>query len=236
MKPTDVLGGGRIELYCADCLDVMRDMPDGCVDAVVTDPPYGIGENSNKNASRRQLAKPRDYGNYQWDEKLSLKHITELLRIGQECVIFGGNFYANWLPASSSWIVWDKDNTGDFADCELAWTSHKKAVRKFAWRWNGFIKQQPEKRFHPTQKPLALMRWTVEHYTDDNATVLDPFAGSGTTGVACVQTGRRFIGVEIDPGYYEIAKTRILNALAQPMLLIDNQEPKNEDTSQESLL
>jgi DNA modification methylase len=106
-------------------------------------------------------------------------------------------------------------NSGDFADCELAWTSHKKAVRKFAYMWNGMIKQKPEERYHPTQKPLALMLWVLENYTNEGNTIFDPFMGSGTTGVACVQTGRNFIGCEIDPGYFEIAKKRIEAAQLQ---------------------
>jgi len=207
-----------IELHCGDCLAIMRTMPENSVDAVITDPPYGIGESGRKNMSRESLAKPRDYGDYQWDKKLSRVYIDHLLRIGKHVVLFGGNYYANWLPASSSWVVWDKCTANDFADCELAWTSHKKAVRKFVWRWSGFIKQRPEERYHPTQKPLALMCWLLENYTQPSDTILDPFMGSGTTGVACVKTGRSFIGIEIDQGYFEIAQRRIAEAQLQPRL------------------
>ena len=207
-----------VKLYLGDCLDVLKTLPEGSVDAVITDPPYGIGESGAKNNTRKNLAAVRDYGNAAWDRKVSREYIDALLWQAPYVVIFGGNFYANWLPASSSWIVWDKDNTGDFADCELAWTSHERAVRKFTWRWNGFIKQAPEERFHLTQKPVALMRWVVENYTPGGATVLDPFMGSGTTGVACMQTGRNFIGCEIEPKYYEIAKARIEKARASIQL------------------
>jgi len=188
------------------------------IDAVITDPPYGIGEDWRRNNTRSNLAAVKNYGNYEWDKKLPKEYIDAILGMGKNQVVFGGNFYANWLPPSSSWIVWDKDNTGDFADCEPAWTSHKKAVRKFTWRWNGFIKQRPEKRFHPTQKPLALMEWVVQNYTSPSATVLDPFMGSGTTGVACVKTGRDFIGIEIDKAYFEIAQKRIEEAQLQMRL------------------
>jgi DNA modification methylase len=207
---------GTVTLYRGDALQVMRGLTG--VGAVVTDPPYGIGESGKKNATREKLAKPRDYGDYRWDDKLDRAYIDAILSMAPHVVLFGGNYYADWLPASSSWIVWDKDNSGDFADCELAWTSHDKAVRKFTWRWNGFIRQQPEARFHPTQKPLALMRWIVEHYTPKCVTVLDPFMGSGTTGVACVESGRRFIGIDDDPYSFAIAKRRIIEALAQPRL------------------
>ncbi len=209
-----------VTLYCGDCLEILPTLAAGSVDAVITDPPYGIGENGKKNASRQQLAKPRDYGDYFWDKKIDQGCLQEIVRVSHEQVIFGGNFYADKLPPSSSWIVWDKLNSGDFADCELAWTSHKKAVRKFAYMWNGFIKQRPEQRYHPTQKPLALMVWVLENYTNPDDLILDPFMGSGTTGVACVQTGRRFIGIEIDPNYYAIAEKRIKEAQMQIRMAI----------------
>jgi len=196
-------------IVVGDCLDVMRQMPDGCVGAVITDPPYGIGESGRKNKTRKQLAKPTDYGDYQWDAKLGREYIDAILGIAEDIVIFGGNYYADWLPASSSWIVWDKLNTGDFADCELAWTSHKKAVRKFSWRWNGFIKQQPEQRLHPTQKPLALMEWVVSNYTHEHAVIFDPFMGSGTTAVAAKKLGRHYFGCDISEEYVKMARERV---------------------------
>lgn len=216
MNPT--WQAGDVQLYLGDCLEVLPTLEAGSVDAVITDPPYGIGESGKRNVTRQNLAPVRDYGNYGWDEKWTRVHIDMLVKASRQQVIFGGNYYADWLPPSSSWIVWDKDNTGDFADCELAWTSHKKAIRKFTWRWNGFIKEKPEQRFHPTQKPLALMQWIVENYTELNDLIADPAMGSGTTGVACIKTGRRFIGIEIDEGYFEIAKQRIMEAQMQPRL------------------
>jgi DNA modification methylase len=213
----EILAEG-IEIYQSDCLEVMKGMADKSVDAVITDPPYGIGQDRKKVMAREQMAKPIDYGEFSWDyEPATAEQIDELIRVSKEQVIFGGNYFV--LPPSSSWIVWDKLNTGDFADCELAWTSHNKAVRKFTYVWNGMIKQKPEKRYHPTQKPLALMLWVLENYTNPGDTILDPFMGSGTTGVACFQTGRNFIGIEIDKDYYKIARQRIKEALMQPRLL-----------------
>lgn len=208
-----------VTLYQGDCLPRMAMIPNGYVDVEVTDVPYGIGENSRKNATRKQLAEPRDYGEYAWDnQRLDRKYFSEMLRVSRNQVIFGGIYYTDFLYPSSSWVVWDKLNSGDFADCELAWTSHKRAVRKFSWMWNGFIKQQPEERFHPTQKPLALMKWILENYTELGNVVLDSFMGSGTTGVAAVLTGRHFIGCEINPDYYSIAEKRIHDAqLQMPM-------------------
>jgi len=208
----------EVTLYHGDCLDIMPTLAG--IDVVVTDPPYGIGENNRKNLSREKLASPIDYGDFDWDEPIDERHIEAMLKVSHDQVIFGGNYYADKLPASSSWIVWDKVNSGDFADCELAWTSHKRAVRKFTYMWNGMIKQKPEKRYHPTQKPLALMKWVIENYTKPGDTVLDCFMGAGTTGVACVQTGRNFIGIEIDEGYFNIANKRIAQAQRQIVMPI----------------
>lgn len=206
------------QLFNMDCLEYMRGMDAGSVDAVVCDPPYGIGESSVKNSTRSKMVSVKNYGAYSWDTKLGKEYIDAILKIGTHQIIFGGNYYADWLPASSSWIVWDKLNSGDFADCELAWTSHKRAVRKFAYMWNGCFKQHPEERFHPTQKPLSLLHWVISNYTQPGDTVFDPFMGSGTTGVACMQLGRNFLGCEIDERYFKIAQCRISQAAAQIIL------------------
>jgi len=199
----------------------MKSMPDKSVDAVITDPPYGIKENNKKNLSRGNLASPIEYGEFEWDmEPATQEQIEECRRVSINQVFFGGNYFV--LPLSPSWIVWDKLNgENDFADCELAWTSYKRAVRKFTYMWQGMIKQKPEKRFHPTQKPLSLMLWVIENYTNYNDTIFDPFMGSGTTGVACVQLGRNFIGCEIDEGYFNIAKKRIEQAQQQMIMELE---------------
>jgi DNA modification methylase len=199
----------------------MRDIPDGSIDVIVTDVPYGIGENSKRVASRGQLARPIDYGDFEWDkERLPREHFDEMRRVSKHQVVFGGNYYTDYLPPTPSWIVWDKLNSGDFADCEMAWTSHKRAARMFRYMWNGMIKQKPEKRFHPTQKPLDLMIWVVDKYTDEGNTVADFFMGSGTAGVACVKLNRNFIGIEISEQYFNIAKKRIEEAQMQQSLFV----------------
>ena len=214
-----------IKLILGDCLEIMRGMPDASVDAVITDPPYGIGESSDKIASRNVFRKgksnaraaQKNYGVFNWDnERLSQTHFQIMRRVSKHQIIFGGNYYTDYLTPSASWIVWDKLNgTNDFADCEMAWTSHKKAARMFRYMWNGMLKQKPEQRFHPTQKPLDLMLWIIERYTDEGDTILDCFMGSGTTGVACARLNRNFIGIEINPQYFEIAQRRIAEAQAQ---------------------
>jgi DNA modification methylase len=131
-------------------------------------------------------------------------------------IFWGGNYYG--LPASQCWLVWDKKVNGNFADCELAWTNMKKPVRKFEWMWNGMLRQGGEQRNgHPTQKPEALMKWCIDQADNPNI-ILDPFMGSGTTGVAAVQMGRKFIGIEREPKYFDIACERINNAQRQTSL------------------
>jgi DNA modification methylase len=201
-----------------DCLEVLKTLPDGSVDAVVTDPPYGIGEARNNNASRSKLAIAKDYGCSSWDDERPPRIVfDEIRRVSLEQAIWGGNYFADMLPPSPSWISWDKDNGGsDFADVELAWTSHRRAARRVRWRWAGMLQEHggrwKEQRYHPTQKPVGLMVWVLENYTGLGTTILDPFMGSGTTGVACMKTGRNFIGIEIDEGYCEIARRRISEA------------------------
>ena len=210
---------GSVRLYCADCIDILPLIPDKSIDAVVTDPPYGIGEARNDNASRTNLAAARDYGIEAWDDTPpDPQFFDHMRRCSRHQVVFGGNHLASWLGSSPSWIVWDKDNGGnDFADCELAWTSHKKAVRKIVHRWNGMLTEpgvEKDQRTHPTQKPLRVMSWIVENYTESHDLICDPFMGSGTTGVACVRLGRQFIGVERERKYFDIAVRRIKEAFA----------------------
>jgi DNA modification methylase len=149
---------------------------------------------------------------------------------GKLCVVFGGNFFADVLPRSTHWIVWDKLNTmPTFGDCELAWTnSPRKSVRKITVEYNGLIGKE-ESRQHPTQKPLKLLCKVLEEYTKESQSVMDPFMGSGTTGVACAKLGRKFIGIELEPNYFEIAVKRIDDAYRQPRLFKDEPiKPKQE--------
>ncbi len=188
----------------------------GTVDAVVTDPPYGIGEAAGKNKSRGKLAVAKDFGNDSWDnEPVSDVLITAVREAGKWACIFGGNYYA--LPATSCWLVWDKENgSSDFADCELAWTNFPKAVRRIRYMWNGMLRANGEARGdHPTQKPIGVMEWAISHIPEPNRLILDPFMGSGTTGVACINLDREFIGIEREPKYFDIACRRIDDAQRQ---------------------
>ena len=215
---------GTATLYLGDCLQIMPTL--GRVDAVVTDPPYGIGEAAGKNASRGVLAKARDYGVESWDDATADEAVDFARTISRYQIIFGGNYYD--LPPTSCWLIWDKVNgDSDFADCEMAWTNLNKATRRIVWMWNGMLRKNGEVRgYHPTQKPVGVMEWCLEKVPDAQ-TILDPFMGSGTTGVACAKLGRKFIGIELEPHYFDIACKRIEQAYAQPDLFIE-QPPKPE--------
>ncbi len=189
------------------------------VDALVTDPPYGINENNIKNLSRENKAKSIDYGNFNWDKTLiDQKIINKLLAISKYQIIFGGNYY--FLPPTSCWLVWDKQNgNNDFADCELAWTNLNKAVRRIYWRWNGMIRRGNDVRVHPTQKPVGVIKWCIEKLPFETQTIFDPFMGSGTTGVAAHQMNKKFIGVEPNEKYFNFSCERIFDAQKQKDLL-----------------
>lgn len=207
-----------VTLHLGDCREILPTL--GKVDAVVTDPPYGIGENDKKVASRGKLAQPKDYGAFSWDAKpIDAAVVSTLLGCSRHQIIFGGNYFE--LPPTSCWLVWDKQNgENDFADCELAWTNLPKAVRRIYWRWNGMIRKGSDERVHPTQKPLGVMRWCLEQLPVADKVICDPFMGSGTTGVACVREGKRFIGIEREPAYFDAAIKRIREALQTPDMFV----------------
>jgi len=214
-----------ITIYHGDCRAVLpRIAPprtgSASFDLLLTDPPYGIkmaksgrvGTSASTGFSGKtgKMVEVRDYGASAWDDKTADEGVAVARGLCRHQIIFGGNFYD--LPPSSCWLVWDKDNTGDFADCELAWTNLKKAVRKLTYRWNGML-QEPGVprtiRVHPTQKPEAVIRWALMQAPADVKTVLDPFMGSGTTLVAVKRLGRRAVGIEVEEKYCEIAAERL---------------------------
>ena len=180
---------------------------------IITDPPYGINIASNGVIGGDNLGKAKDYGLCEWDKSIpSKEYFDEMKRISKNQVIFGGNYMIKFLEPSSCWIVWDKDNTGNFADCELAWTSFNTAIRKFKHRWNGMLQEQmnwKEKRLHPTQKPVPLGRWILDNYAQEGDKIFDPFTGSGSFIVACKQKGFEYVGCEINKDYVDIANERL---------------------------
>lgn len=200
-----------ITIYNAKCEQVLPFLEP--VDLLLTDPPYGIGEAAGKNKSRGCLATSKDFGDEAWDNLPPPQWLLlQAMALSQWQIVFGGNYYG--LPASSCWLVWDKDNgQTDFADCELAWTNLSKAVRRLRYRWQGMLQEhmgdKKEHRLHPTQKPLAVMQWALSHAPQEIATVLDPFMGVGTTLVAAKLAGLRAIGIEQSTKYCEAAVERL---------------------------
>lgn len=223
---------GRATLYLGDCRDILPTLPK--VDAVVTDPPYGIGaDKAAKSAAEQRKAaeaKPlgqrtkagrgwADYGDTDWDDVRPPAECFDLIRAAAPAqIIWGGNYFTDLLPPTMRWLVWDKGQR-DFslADCEFAWSSEQKAARIFTYARALALQ---DGKTHPTQKPIALMKWCIDFFPKAES-ILDPFMGSGTTGVAAVQMGRDFIGIEREPKYFDIACKRIDQAQRQGDLFIE---------------
>jgi DNA modification methylase len=214
---------GDATLYQADCAALLPML--GRFDAVITDPPYGIGQDGG--AQRTRGSKRTNGEKLGWDSCRPEKPIFDLLEAAAEVRIYwGGNYFADYLPATMGWLYWEKRMGGDFADGELAWTSQHRALRQFS----HFKKNKGDE--HPTQKPVELMRWCIEICKNEPKTIADPFMGSGTTGVAAVQMGRKFTGIERDPAYFAIACKRIEQAYAQGQLFT----PERAEQVQEALV
>ncbi len=200
------------KIYCGDCLEVMKGFPDNSFDLVLTDPPYGrkITRKDNQFGSASHLSY-KSTGE-SWDDKPPPPEtFDEMFRISKTQIIFGGNHFR--LPISEKWLVWDKTGQfnfdNPFSACELAWTNHKGVIDKYTHIQQGFVNDTSDRRCHPTQKPSELFAEIIKDFTEEGDTILDPFFGSGTTGVACVRMGRKFVGIEISPEYCKIAEKRI---------------------------
>jgi DNA modification methylase len=215
---------GDCTLYHGDCREILPTL--GKMDAVVTDPPYGIGEDGGK--FRGRLGQNiRVHQKLNWDSHRPSKDIFDfILQMSDHQIIWGGNYFADMLPPSKGWLYWQKLMGGDFSDGELAWTNRDKALREFTCCPKG------KGGDHPTQKPIQLMQWCL-NFLPKAETILDPFMGSGTTGVACVNLNRKFIGIELEQSYFDIACRRIEQAYKQPRLF---DEPKPEQPKQEAMI
>ena len=204
----------KSEVFNMDCLEYMKTLPDNCFDLCIADPPYGIGESRKKNNSRGKLAKAKSYTVKGWDdEALDVSFFNEILRVSKHAIIWGSNHFISKLPYDSScWIVWDKENgENDFADCELAWTNFKTAVRRFKFRWQGMLQgnmKNKEEIIHPTQKPVALYSWLLKNYGKEGDKIFDPFLGSGSSRIAAYKMGFDFVVCEIDEEYFRLSEER----------------------------
>ena len=205
----------QVTLYCADCAVVLPNLLEH--DLLLTDPPYGIGESNEKNLSRDRIRGPRrlsclrDYGHFDWDQRpIEQWLIDQAIAKCKRAIVFGGNYYV--LGPAKCWLIWDKENSGDFSPVELAWTNLDHSHRLVRHMWNGMLRKNGESRFHPTQKPLGVMSWAIG--TAGNVfDVLDPFAGSGTTLLAAKLKGLKATGIEREERYCELICERLNQAV-----------------------
>jgi site-specific DNA-methyltransferase (adenine-specific) len=219
-----------VTLYLGDCREILPTL--GHVDAVVTDPPYGISYVPRKKNvfgnSRDTEASYHSDGIIAGDDKSF--DPAPFLALARDAIFWGANYYADRLPTVASWIIWDKmggnakhHGTKTFADCELAWCSDGKPARIHQQIWSGLVRQGEEAsipRRHPNEKPIELLMMCVARFPEA-ATVCDPFMGSGTTGVASIRLDRKFIGIEIEPAYFDVACKRIDAAARQGNLFTE---------------
>jgi site-specific DNA-methyltransferase (adenine-specific) len=243
----------KIELHNVDCLPFMKQFEDNHFDLAIVDPPYGIGEDGRKSKGRTTrkdgtirsgidkrngatiYRKTADYSEKKWDENAPNKeYFNELIRASKNQIIWGANHFIENIPNanSSGWIVWNKVNgNSDFSDCELAWTSFNKGVRKLDFMWNGMLqgsnsnglisegnKAKCEKRIHPTQKPVKLYEWLLMNYAKEGDIILDTHLGSGSHALACDALGFDLTACELDKEYFDAASKRIELARRQQKL------------------
>ena len=201
-----------IQLMQGDCLELMRDIPDKSIDLVLTDLPYG--KKSDKGTNGFGASMNRRYCD-NWDASRPPKEcFDEMQRISKNMIVFGANYFSDMLPPSNHWIFWDKKGDiqfkNPFSDGEFIYTTFNKPARRIVFKQQGFITDSKDRRYHPTQKPTELLETLIQEYTKPGDTILDCFMGSGSTGIACVNTGRNFIGMELDKHYFDIAEQRIM--------------------------
>lgn len=193
----------------ADCLDILRQLPDKCVDLILTDPPYGLASKSTQGAGKlKNRALNKGDISSKWDTAPTPEVFAEIFRVSQNQIIWGGNYFI--LPPCRCFIVWDKCQPWEnFSKAEYAWTSFDKPAKLFK-----FDNRTGDK-IHPTQKPLQLFEWCLETFTSKDDLILDCFSGSGTTAVACHNLKRRFICIEKDPDYWKASVERLERVQAQ---------------------
>jgi site-specific DNA-methyltransferase (adenine-specific) len=223
-----------INITNEDNMDLMARYEDNYFDLAIVDPPYGIGESSIKRDSVQNgtWANPKQspYTQKNWDnERPTPEYFKELFRVSKNQIIWGGNYFTDYLPPTMGWVFWDKKVTGDFSKGELAFTSFNRALLKFEWLWSGYKKQKPEKRIHPTQKPVKLYEWLLMNYAqrkcshkhreserylctdcrNSDVKILDTHLGSGSIALACHNLGFDLTACELDKEYFEASLKRL---------------------------
>lgn len=201
------------KVHCADCLDILRQLPDKSIDLILTDPPYGLGidgqkESKSKNPKHNRKAHEKK----DWDSCIpDVEIFREMQRVSKNMIVWGANYFNEYLEQGhKGWIIWDKGQDGlTMSDCEIAYTNFDVPTRIVRMNRVELLK---DKTIHPTQKPLKLFEWVLARYSKKGDIVLDCFSGSGTTAVACHNLGRRFICIEKDPDYAKASQARVSEA------------------------
>jgi site-specific DNA-methyltransferase (adenine-specific) len=208
-----------IELYNMDCMEAMAKMPDNAYDLAIVDPPYGLGDRLVKGGASGGMGSLRrlsDNKVEQWDKVPTKEYFYELKRVSEKQIIWGGNYFLDYLGATDGFIVWDKMNgTNPMADAELAWQNIKGTTRMF--RWHHFSGERTTKQ-HPTQKPVKLYEWLLTNYAKEGDKILDTHLGSGSIAIACHNLKFDLTGYELDTEYYEAATKRLKQHQAQQRL------------------
>ncbi len=201
---------GNIKLYNADCMEVMKTFKDKQFDLAIVDPPYGLGIDGQKESLKKgkQIRKKHIFKN--WDNAIPNKeYFEELKRVSKNQIIWGGNYFTEFLPPTKAWIFWYKGQQGlTMSDGEMAWTSTKEVTRMFNLHRTHLWQEKPE---HPTQKPVQLYKWLLQNYAKDGDTILDTHFGSLSIGIACHDLKFDLTAIELDKDYYEMAKKRLIN-------------------------
>ena len=240
-KLGDIWQLGRHRLMCGDSTDketVELLMDGNKADMVFTDPPYGIdvvqgdkigGDKPFGSVSGNNIVKTNKYMAIKGDEttdtaRLNFDIIKEL---SENQIIFGGNYFTDFLPPKACWCIWDKENTGNFADVEMAWTSFDKGAKLYRWLWNGLCRKgeravEGKSRVHPTQKPVGLIAEILKDFTKEDDTILDCFGGSGSTLIACEQIDRTCYMIEYEAHYVDVIIKRWETLTGEKAVLIND--------------
>lgn len=229
-KPDKIIQG--MNFYNCDCMEFMKDIPDKYYELAIVDPPYGIGFDGNttvkgKGGKADTFSNTQHHIKKEWDnERPNQSYFQELQRVSKNQIIWGGNYFADLLPAKRAWIFWDKKITNalntNFSDGELAWTSFDCILRRFTYDWIGFgYLNNPagEKKIHPTQKPVALYKWLLKNYAKEGDKILDTHGGSMSIAIACHYMDYQLDLCELDKEYFDAGIERVENQTRQETLL-----------------
>ena len=214
-----------IELHNMDCMELMQRYPDNYFDLAIVDPPYGIGrDGQNKSTSKHGGRKGYKFKN--WDRlRPDRNYFLELKRVSKNQIIWGSNYFTEYLQPSMGWVFWDKGQRICQSDGELAYTSFERALRVILINRVELLK---EGTVHPTQKPIALYRWLLNNYAKEGDKILDTHLGSGSSAIAAYQLGYDFVGCELDKDYFQAMQKRVKQAMKQTNLFQSAEEKQAE--------